>query len=74
MKPYTENASCPQCGFAAIAVVYHRRGMIYEGGWPCDRGDGPHLCRTCRRCGYRWMEAPLDARPDPPPGDPKEAP
>jgi len=63
---YNKDAVCPKCGSTDIHVIWHRG---YR--WGCPKQDpgffGPeHMDRYCRRCGYAWVEIPLDAPPPEP--------
>jgi predicted nucleic-acid-binding Zn-ribbon protein len=65
-----------------VSVVYHAEAQMHVSGrTPCTdlytrSGDDPfleeslenHLCRTCRRCGFEWVERALDS-----PQTPEEA-
>ncbi len=60
---FNEKAVCPKCGGTDISTYF---------GKDCSYGDicrdttpyttKAHLHRTCTRCHYEWLEAPLDAR------------
>ncbi len=50
LPPFDEAARCPKCGKNRARTR-----------WVPDR-----LERTCRRCGYRWLEAPLAAMEESP--------
>ena len=64
MTPFKENATCPKCGDGFIAAQYYPQ---HEDRWVSNVGDEvaserrEHIRRRCRRCGYQWNEAPLDA-------------
>ena len=65
LPPFDDTARCPKCGAGAVQVIFHRASTK---GFPCGGPSGTrvldgHLCRICRRCGYGWPEAPVDAEP-----------
>jgi len=55
--PYNPAAVCTKCGFKEVGIEYHHR-------WNCPWGycAENHLHRTCMRCNYQWIEAPVDAK------------
>ena len=56
-------SDCPKCGFKDIATSYHPR-RSYCDPWSrftFNAQDDEHLHRTCRRCGYDWTDAVLEA-------------
>jgi hypothetical protein len=59
MKPFDENARCPKCGGADIHAQYGADQFQCH-NWNCRVGK-EHIHRYCRRCGYGWVEAPMDA-------------
>lgn len=63
LPPFSDAAPCQKCGGADIDVQFH--GGRDDGGRfsPCAdlRQWADHLCRRCRRCGFQWMEACVDA-------------
>ncbi len=62
MKEFDENSYCEKCGCDDIAVRY-----VAKDGYSITDGDhlsDEHMRRTCRRCGYKWNEAPLNYAKD----------
>ena len=72
MKPYNPDALCPMCGYAVISTGYcivswmndlsatGSHTGVQEIG---KTGLGPgHLDRYCKRCGFEWIEAPVEAK------------
>ncbi len=69
---------CGAPSLEMVSVVYHAEAQMHVvGRTPCTdlymrSGDDPalddvlnnHLCRTCRRCGYEWVEKALDSPED----------
>lgn len=60
LPPYAPTASCRKCGHALVSTQWHAQGGV----WCNAHGAGSifdpeHLARTCQRCGYAWVEAPL---------------
>jgi len=49
MEHYHSNGPCPKCG-CTNASTKHRAAFGIE-----------HIARGCPRCGYQWIEKPLDA-------------
>ena len=72
MKPYNPDALCPMCGYAVISTGYcivswtndlsatGSHTGVQEIG-KTGRGPG-HLDRCCKRCGFGWIEAPVEAK------------
>lgn len=60
--PLDSVTHCPKCGLPVTAGTL----MDYGIGGVLTYGDGTatlhdeYIERTCRRCSYRWKEAPLD--------------
>jgi hypothetical protein len=71
IPPFDESATCPKCGSGDINtrhIVKGGRNHFWRPGcglW--SMSDPEHMDRHCRRRGYEWAEAPLDA-PEPAPG------
>lgn len=65
MKPFDAEAKCPKCGGDDLATTFHAASDLTHpmavGRDRCDVHD-EHIHRHCRRCGYDWIEAPLDKR------------
>lgn len=62
MKEFDENSYCVKCGSEDIAIRF-----VDKNGYSITDGDyekREHMRRMCRRCGYKWNEAPLDAVKD----------
>jgi RNA polymerase subunit RPABC4/transcription elongation factor Spt4 len=67
--PYDPSVHCPKCDGEDVATVWHDGYLsrhecaavnLLETSYP-----GEHLCRSCRRCHYRWPEMTEDT-PHPP--------
>lgn len=60
IKPYTgRDCSCVKCLVPAVSTEYHRPGNGYYCRDCPDEVDGPtgeHFLRTCRNCGFEWVE------------------
>lgn len=52
MYRYRDEAMCPKCGCRHISVKYEKRTTF--------GGVMNLLRRMCVRCGYDWLERPLD--------------
>lgn len=65
LPPFNAEAICPKCGGEEIGIYYSRNRYhcSYDCGneLPWQDREVAHMERKCRRCGYRWIEAPLDA-------------
>lgn len=64
MKPYDPNAKCPKCGWDEISSSWIPADKCWTAEprrWEGNQTREAHISRTCRRCHYRWPEAPLDA-------------
>lgn len=58
MKPYDEKTVCPKCGWKVISTRYHAKPEPLQA---CAiAGGGEHMHRKCERCGYEWLEGPLE--------------
>ena len=60
MKPFDPDSRCPKCGGEDVGT--HYSASYWDCLYSCSRRNsmtGEHMERTCRRCGYRWVEAPL---------------
>jgi predicted RNA-binding Zn-ribbon protein involved in translation (DUF1610 family) len=68
LEPYDDDANCRACGHVEITTQYH------SSKWDCtyncgtdvpnqsrvtDRKDA-HIFRRCQRCGFKWLERPLN--------------
>ena len=54
LSPYDPAATCSKCGHDDIRTIF-RQGCL-----PPSCMDHPDvMLRICRRCSYRWDEAPL---------------
>jgi len=67
VRPYDESATCPKCGYADIATTYDDPGCCPgPRPWHPDTHYGSGLLvRRCCRCGYTWVERPLDMKKEP---------
>lgn len=60
MKPFDENAKCVKCGGIDIHTHYkpaNEPAFMYRHFPKCEC-----IVRRCNRCGYVWVEQPLDTR------------
>lgn len=65
LPPYSgPRAVCPKCGCEVVSSRYCPGHAPFSRHGLCGhmRRD-QHQQRTCRRCGYEWLEAPVDASP-----------
>ena len=72
MKPYNPDALCPMCGHAEITTGYCTNSWMndlsttgsHTGSHEIGKtGRGPkHLDRRCKRCGFEWIEAPVESK------------
>ena len=54
--PYSgRHVECCKCGHCDASSTWEAETEIGEYRWP------ERLDRRCTRCGYTWLEAPLDA-------------
>lgn len=60
MDTYNANNHCPKCGHDDVGSSYCA-GRSYPDHSFLDpyHGDEEAIHRTCRRCGYKWAEAPI---------------
>lgn len=58
---YDPNMECPKCGEEVVATSYHVSAACcsYDVRWGRNAPSGEHLCRTCSRCHYAWVQAVL---------------
>jgi len=63
LPPFSPTNRCRKCGHDVVGISFHGRADDCSYGSICRRVDVPreHMMRHCRRCGYRWIEAPIDA-------------
>lgn len=54
---YDAQAKCAKCGHNVITEEY-ANGKGLSCVMHCEEGE--HIHRSCKRCGYWWLEAPLD--------------
>lgn len=55
MQPFGSSEACLKCGGTEI-------GARWCHWWLCATGvRKEHVHRNCTRCGYGWLEVPLDA-------------
>ena len=55
---------CSKCGYEGRWMVDGPAKVIRaaaEVKWIRDQNDEEYLLRTCKRCGYQWKEACIDA-------------
>jgi hypothetical protein len=69
LPPFSDSsAECPKCRYPIVKITWHSRGGALGGhkGFPCEhrRLPGEHICRTCARCGYGFIEATADVGAD----------
>ena len=63
LPQYSPDAKCPKCGHDRVFTAYHQAGDTWCGtGCPLNQHyqTPEHLCRTCERCRYSWVESPLE--------------
>lgn len=61
MRRYNPKVICEKCGGKDIHTAYHKDK---EYGCPKELSFGDeHLCRYCRRCGFKWPEKTLKKKP-----------
>jgi len=60
LQQFNSQRSCVKCCGDDIHAAFHEKGWIgYDSACWAKKCD-EHICRYCRRCGYRWMEACVD--------------
>ncbi len=61
MKPFNAKATCSKCGAEPVAIHagFHSRADISSHAI-CYHTEQEHIHRSCGRCHYEWLEAPLD--------------
>lgn len=68
LQKFDENVTCEKCSHAEIGVYYCPQPQPAWICWPhvriAQRGlsDCEHMHRTCKRCGYEWLETCIDNR------------
>ncbi len=65
MEPFNPKAKCPKCGGEDIYSSYHNDDYQVHCVW---NTEGALIERGCRRCSFKWPEAPLDAKESEPHG------
>ena len=65
MKKYNPDAICIKCGCGDIQDEYmeyepSRQAMSIASGSRTILATPDHIARTCKNCGYRWDEGPMD--------------
>ena len=60
MQPYNPAGHCPKCGHDDIATEYHRADTLDCAPHRESYDSAEHIERQCKRCQFRWYEAPLD--------------
>lgn len=69
LPPFDAEATCVKCAWEDVRVLhcasrtYSSYDLCYEIGQREPYED--HFHRTCGRCHYEWLEAPLDAQAAP---------
>ena len=63
MPRYDPMHPCPKCGYNMAGSHYCEEQYAPMAARTC--ADTPHIHRYCRRCEWEWLEAPLDAEPQP---------
>jgi hypothetical protein len=66
VKPFSEAVKCAKCHHTAATIRHRDPVQLVDGHrrW-ADREQLigiEHMERTCKRCGHRWPELPLDAK------------
>jgi hypothetical protein len=61
MEKYVEKAKCLKCGSADIINVFCPEHEWRPSSPEHETHSGARVHRTCRNCGYKWGELPLDA-------------
>jgi len=71
MMPFDARAICPKCGHDDIAARFAEtnREIGCDNFEPCQEGMSfflmeheAHIHRYCRRCSYKWLEAPIGSK------------
>jgi len=57
MIPFNKDATCPKCGCEEVASSFTGS---HDFCYRCTGRGMDHIHRVCRRCHFRWNEAPLD--------------
>lgn len=65
MKKFSEDSKCVKCGFfgrSNVDVLYMLKdsSILLSDSHSQQTFDTDVMVRTCRRCGYCWVEKPLD--------------
>lgn len=65
MEPYNPSATCPKCGHDDVNTAHHAKGKYmgtsrmaehFKTSYPPE-----NMWRSCRRCGFGWPQAPINA-------------
>jgi len=62
MDIFSKNSSCPKCGNTTASARWCG-GAADKNHIPGCMVEGEHIHRICARCGYEWLELPLDTVP-----------
>lgn len=61
MKIYDPTRKCIKCGGDDVSTTWMQDNSNYTNCYRVNHVDAEHMDRRCRRCGYEWAEACLDA-------------
>lgn len=67
MQRFSKNNRCDKCGLSDVGAEFHgkygSRCPTVTGAHPCHtvHWDTEHILRICKKCGFKWLEEPLDA-------------
>jgi hypothetical protein len=68
MKLYDPKATCVKCGGEDVTSSYHKKNeygcSVIGDDAPCNKIQKEHIVRSCTRCYYEWLEAPLQPKGD----------
>jgi hypothetical protein len=63
--------TCPKCGVGWDCTTRYHAQAAYGASWACGAiptpGPPEHLCRECKNCGHKWMEATIPSPSEPTP-------
>lgn len=63
MNKYNKHSQCVKCGCSDVHTRYYARQYDYPyhlDGIRSKIPDTDAIVKTCKRCGYKWLEEPLD--------------
>ena len=71
MDDFNHSRKCSKCGSGDINTQFHRAMYFSQQcTWGSNaKSSAEHMHRSCRRCGYDWLEVPLDNSPSPAAGE-----